>query len=231
MAQRQKTRVPGGDRGEETRQRLLEAAIDVFGRRGYEGASTRALAGAAGANLAAIPYHFGSKEGLYLAAAAHIAEQIGGRMGPVAERIAAELTGGAGDRALCLHLLHDFLDRFAELVLLEAEAGRWARFIMREQMDPTRAFEILYGSIMKRVLGLVGELIGRLTGAPADSEATRLEALVLIGQILVFRTARAAVLRQMDWSVVGPRELAAIQAVLREKVAAIADARAGHGDA
>src|SRR3546814_4367559 len=82
MAQGRKARVPGGDRGEETRQRLLDAAIDVFGRRGYEGASTRALAGAAGANLAAIPYHFGGKEGLYLAAATHIAEQIGGRMGP-----------------------------------------------------------------------------------------------------------------------------------------------------
>ncbi|HEX6141368.1 MAG TPA: TetR family transcriptional regulator, partial [Geminicoccaceae bacterium] len=52
-----------GERGEATRERLLLAAIDVFGRRGFE-ASTRELAGAAGVNLAAIPYHFGSKHGL-----------------------------------------------------------------------------------------------------------------------------------------------------------------------
>src|SRR3546814_4365686 len=98
---------------------------------------------------------------------------------------------------------------------------------MREQADPTRAFEILYGSVMKRVLGLVADLVGRLTGSPADAESTRLKALTLVGQVLVFRTARAAMLRQMAWSTVGPRELAAIRAVLRENVAAIADARAG----
>src|SRR5579862_9588675 len=49
------------------RLRLLEAAIDVFGRHGFDGASTRMLAKAAGVNLQAIPYHFGGKEGLYLA--------------------------------------------------------------------------------------------------------------------------------------------------------------------
>ena len=42
------------DRGAETRAQLIEAALDVFGRRGFEGASTREIAKAAGANLAAI---------------------------------------------------------------------------------------------------------------------------------------------------------------------------------
>ena len=61
-------------RGEDTRQRLIEAALKIFGESGLEGASTRMLADAAGANLAAIPYHFGSKEGLYRAAAEFIVE-------------------------------------------------------------------------------------------------------------------------------------------------------------
>src|SRR3546814_11568024 len=76
------------------------------------------------------------------------------------------------------------LDRFAELILLEEEAGRWARFIMREQADPTRAFEILYGSVMKRVLGLVAALVGRLTGSPADEESQTARALHLVGPVL-----------------------------------------------
>src|SRR3546814_19544754 len=87
------------------------------------------------------------------------------------------------------------LDRFAELMLLEEEAGRWARFIMREQADPTRAFEILYGSVMKRVLGLIADLVGRITGSPAESESNRLKALTLVGHALVFRTAPGADLR------------------------------------
>src|ERR1051325_7635965 len=55
------------DRGAQTRAELIEAALDVFSRIGFEGASTRMIAQAAGANLAAIVYHFGGKEALYLA--------------------------------------------------------------------------------------------------------------------------------------------------------------------
>ena len=218
--------MSSGDRGDDTRQRLIKAAIDVFGRLGYEGAGTRALAEAAGANLAAIPYHFGGKEGLYLAAAAHIAACIGERMGPVADRIAGALAGedGPADRDTCLRLLQDLLDRFAELILLEEEAGQWARFVIREQMHPTRAFEILYDAIMKRILGLLATLIGRLSGIPRDDEVTRVRALTLLGQILMFRIAHAAALRQTGWDRIGSRELAAIQAVVRENVAAIVGA-------
>jgi TetR/AcrR family transcriptional regulator, regulator of cefoperazone and chloramphenicol sensitivity len=236
MVSNRTARVGGGDRGDETRQRLIKAAIDVFGRLGYEGASTRALAEAAGANLAAIPYHFGGKEGLYLATAAYIAERIAERVGPVAERVAGELTGesrgesGSADRDVCLRLLQELLDRFAELVVLEEEAGHWARLVVREQMHPTSAFEILYDGIMKRVLRLLATLIGRLTGVAPDDEVTRLRALTLLGQVLMFRTAHAAALRQMGWDKIGSRELAAIQAVVRENVAAIAGVHAGDCD-
>src|SRR3984893_2334354 len=47
------------DRGAETRARLIEAALDVFGRLGLEGATTREIGKQAGVNLAAIVYHFG----------------------------------------------------------------------------------------------------------------------------------------------------------------------------
>lgn len=48
-----------------TRADLVEAAIEAFAAKGFEGASVREIARAAGANLAAISYHFGGKEGLY----------------------------------------------------------------------------------------------------------------------------------------------------------------------
>ena len=63
-------------------QRLLEAAIDHFGRKGLEGASTRAIAAAAGTTMSSITYHYGGKEGLYLAAVRHIANQIGEHLDP-----------------------------------------------------------------------------------------------------------------------------------------------------
>jgi AcrR family transcriptional regulator len=50
------------------RQRLLSEALRAFSRNGYDGASTRAIADAAGVNHSLIAYHFGSKDGLWRAA-------------------------------------------------------------------------------------------------------------------------------------------------------------------
>lgn len=49
---------------EETRQRILDAAERILGERGFVGTSLRAVTSAAGVNLAAVHYHFGSKEAL-----------------------------------------------------------------------------------------------------------------------------------------------------------------------
>jgi len=49
----------------ETRDRLIEAARRIFADKGYEAASVREITAAASANLGAITYHFGSKQGLY----------------------------------------------------------------------------------------------------------------------------------------------------------------------
>ncbi|MBV8229807.1 MAG: TetR family transcriptional regulator, partial [Planctomycetaceae bacterium] len=52
--------------GETTKARLLEAAGEEFAAKGYEKASIRKICDRVNANCAAVNYHFGSKEQLYV---------------------------------------------------------------------------------------------------------------------------------------------------------------------
>ena len=59
-------RAPRSD-GEQSRERLLHAALALFAQQGFAKTSTREIAEAAGTNLAAIKYFCGDKAGLYRA--------------------------------------------------------------------------------------------------------------------------------------------------------------------
>lgn len=50
---------------QDCRKRLIDAAIQIFAVKGYDSASTREICRLAGANVAAIHYHFGDKATLY----------------------------------------------------------------------------------------------------------------------------------------------------------------------
>lgn len=109
--------------GAETRADLLAAGRKLFARRGFDGASVRAITRAAGANLGAVTYHFGSKRALYSA----VLEQ---GLCPIAERVreAASSDGSGLDRMLSV--VEAYFDYFQEnpdlphLLLQEVAAGK-----------------------------------------------------------------------------------------------------------
>jgi AcrR family transcriptional regulator len=63
-----------------TAQRLITAARKAFGDKGYEAASVREITAAAGANLGAVTYHFGSKHALYEAVIEAVFDSVVGRV-------------------------------------------------------------------------------------------------------------------------------------------------------
>lgn len=60
---------------EETQERLLDTAADLFATHGYAGVSMRDIARAVGITQAAIYHHFSNKDALYIAAIAYLFEQ------------------------------------------------------------------------------------------------------------------------------------------------------------
>ena len=210
-------------RGDATREALLIAAVEVFGRDGFHAASTRAIAEAAEVRQALIGYHFHGKEGLYVAVFEHITNQVRARLGPVADSIEKALDAspkrlGQDDRRAhhVEHLL--LLIESATALLVGDEATLWAQLILREQQQPTRAFSILFDGFMGPMLTLVTRLVRSIRGG--TEQAARLTALSILGQMLVFRAARAGVLRHLGWGALGENELAVIQAHVRVAVTA-----------
>lgn len=191
-------------RGEPSRRALLIAGAAVFGEKGLEGATTREIAGRAQQNIAAIAYYFGSKEGLYLAIAREIGIEISQRLGPLVEA-AAQLRSPT-DAAAAMELLKRILTTMIGTMLTAEESTTIAHFIVREQQHPSAAFDLFYEGGMRRVHETITQLLAVALGLPVRDRSTVLRAHAVLGQVLGFRVARAAILRRTGWKRIGRAE-------------------------
>jgi len=208
------------DRSERTRQRLIEVAIEVFSDLGYEAASTRTIVERAQANLVSIPYYFGSKLGLYHAAAEYIGSSIAERFGPICERARQGLQKAGLTHDETLRLFTDFIVDFAQMMLGGDTPNAWGQFIYREQFDPTEAFEIIHTKFTP-MFDLGFEYVSRLTNRPTDAPETRIQFLAILSIIKFTRIDRATVLRAMRWKNFGENETQIVTDMLRRNMQAM----------
>ncbi|PDT38323.1 TetR family transcriptional regulator [Rhizobium sp. M10] len=222
---------PASARADVARQKMLSAALDVFGRYGFDGASTRQLTEAAGVNLQAIPYYFGSKEGLYIATAEYLMARIDTHIGDMRARIGTHLlsleaAGKPLGEAEARRFLTDILQTMVTL-FVGKESESWARFLIREQMEPTEAFARVYQGIMRPMIEIGRRLIGAILREDPTSEHVRLRTFSLLGSILVFRVTHAAVLAQMEWDVIGPEQVQILRGLAAELVDVLGQPKEG----
>ncbi|ARU16242.1 CerR family C-terminal domain-containing protein [Croceicoccus marinus] len=171
---------------------LLDIAIAHFGREGFAGAATRAIAKEADTAMSSITYHFGGKEGLYLACADHIADGVAGRF---EQAVAAIRTSPPATREDAVNRVCELLTIFARL-MLDPASRHWSYFIVREQHSPTEAFERLWQGAMKHLMDVAVELI-RTARPDFPLAEARACAIGLWGQALILRTGSASVCRIM----------------------------------
>lgn len=129
----------------ETRTRILDVAEELFMQHGFEAASMRLLTSTALVNLAAVNYHFGSKDAL-------IEALFHRRLDPMnAERVAAldALEQQAGEQALTPEqIIRAFIG--ASLRMIEDAKGGGRNFIRllgRTYTEPAKQIRALIGQL------------------------------------------------------------------------------------
>lgn len=197
-------------------ERLLDIAVREFGRHGLEGASTRSIAAAAGAAMSSITYHYGGKEGLYLAAADHIAKQIAAEMGPVFE---AAKDVGRDDPIAARAALHAIVAQFIDRIARPESADK-SLFIVREQMHPTEAFERIYAGLMGNMMERMAALVAAAT-AMDDNFRAKLVTMTIFGQVIVLRSSRASCLRLLGHDEFGPNLVAELKRQISANIDAV----------
>jgi TetR/AcrR family transcriptional regulator, regulator of cefoperazone and chloramphenicol sensitivity len=153
------------DRGVLAREQLVAAATRIFAAKGYAPATTREICEAAGANVAAIHYYFGDKEGLYRAVL----------MRPITEM--AEAFGRFDDPALSFEeSMRMFLGPFLGDLSQSADCSdgldaQVMRVHLREMIDPSKVFQEVIEQIVVPAHNALAKVIARhcgLTRADAD---------------------------------------------------------------
>ena len=132
-----------------TRQKILDSAEKLFARHGFESTSLRSIIASAGVNLAAIHYHFRSKEGLIRAV-------IERRFAPVNNerlRLLAECENRTNDGApLVEEILEAFLAPMLRVGLLDSGQGRLLMQLGGRLLQPSDGvLEKAAGSEFERV--------------------------------------------------------------------------------
>lgn len=181
-----------GGHSHDTRARMIEAAIEVFGSVGYDGATTRQLTERAKVNQAAIPYHFGGKRELYLAAAQAIADYMRSRIEPLID----QLRTAAADPVRHIDAV---VTRFFQFIAGDEEPEAWTVFFVRCERDADDAFRIIYYQSVARFQAALIAEVAAATGRSPDDADLKVRVAIVLGAISNFRTLRNVMLSSLGW--------------------------------
>ncbi len=167
---------------EQTRARLLDAAREVFSQHGFQDATVREICRRAEANVAAVNYHFGSKDGL-LAEALNFAS--------LAALQKANVQADECPRKRLRMFIHDFM-----LMLLdEKNPSSQCRMMARELADPTPALDKIVREAIAPLHEFLGKLVREIVGVKASEAELRRYVHSILGQCLFYRHSQPVLQR------------------------------------
>jgi len=167
--------------GIETRERILVAAAEIFAAKGYQNAKVETICRRAKTNIAAINYHFGSKDHLYA--------EVWRRAFDAAQK-AYPPEGGLGPEAPPEERLRGTIHSFVGKTVDPGRIGHAGKLLLREMVNPTDAIEQIKHDAIEPMHHRMNELMHELLGPEATDQQVLLSTLSVVHQCMAFGIRR-----------------------------------------
>jgi len=175
-----------------TRERILDTAEALFAQKGFRAVSIRRITSAAECNLAAVNYHFGNKENLYL-------EVFRSRWVPRAMRLRESFRKylASQDSLSESAVVRALAQAFVDGPLSDEERLRHSQLMTREMTQPTKAFEHVAEQVIQPFFKEVSDQLNSVITDEVGNEQMLLNIFSIFAMVLYFNFARVAVSRLM----------------------------------
>jgi TetR/AcrR family transcriptional regulator, regulator of cefoperazone and chloramphenicol sensitivity len=177
---------PGDASHDETRRQLLEAAGGVFAEAGFRDATVREICRRAGANIAAVNYHFGDKEKLY-AEVLRYAQSMALEKYPLLLDVAADAPPEKRLRA--------FIQSLLLRIFAKGPTAWHGKLMSREMIEPSAALDSLVEERMRPMAGHLWQIVADILDCALDDERVRLCAFSVVSQCVFYHHCRPVVSR------------------------------------
>ena len=173
-----------------TKERILNEAEALFAKNGYDAVSVREITTAARCNLAAVNYHFGNKQKLYL-------EVFRARWVPRARRVQAYFRESLAsqDTVSTPAVAQALAEAFLKGPLSDDERQRQSQLMIRELIQPTEAFELLAGEVLRPFFKELADTLRPFMPEGLGNEGLMLNVLSMFSMVIYFNFARIVVSR------------------------------------
>ena len=171
-----------------TKDRILDEAEALFAVRGYDAVSVREITGAASCNLAAVNYHFGNKQNLYL-------EVFRSRWLPRAVRIQNCLRESLAAKGTVTPatVVESLAQAFIAGPLSDEERRRHHQLISGEMAKPTKAFKMIADQALRPLFDSLFEDLRSVLPDDIEEERLALNILSVFAMVLYFNFARPVI--------------------------------------
>ncbi|MEJ0091115.1 MAG: CerR family C-terminal domain-containing protein [Limisphaerales bacterium] len=169
-----------------TRHQLLEAAGEVFATVGFRDATVREICRLAGANIAAVNYHFGDKERLYAEVLRYAQQKAIEKHPPLL---------GVSPDAAPEKKLHAFVLSLLLRILDKGPTAWHGKLMAREMIEPTTALDSLVEERIRPMADQLQKIVSEILGCPMNDERLQPCAFSVVSQCLFYKHCHPVILR------------------------------------